>query len=134
MSDSNSTVETNEVKIGGVVKWDPRVFEPRESGQKTIVVFAVEWERPKSDGKKSVFHVKAFGDLADKLKGEKLAQGDTVVVRGSLNESKWKDKKTDEWRNQIEVWPLAVEFLQRGDGGGDFAAPSASSNDDEFPF
>ena len=134
MSDSTGTVETNKIEIGGVVKWEPKFFDPKEAGQKTIAVFAIEWERPKSDGKKSVFHVKAFGDLADKLKGEKLDQGDTVLVTGSLNESKWKDKKTDEWKNRIEVWPLSVEFLERGDGGGDFGTPAGTADDDDIPF
>lgn len=133
MSDKQGTVETNRIEIGGTVKWPPKFFEPQAEGQKTIAVFAIEWERPKSDGKKSVFHIKAFGDLADKLKNEKLDEGDSVFVVGSLNESKWKDKKTDEWKNRIEVWPLSVEFLERGDGGGDFAAAPAA-DDDDIPF
>lgn len=128
MSDS-----VNKVEIEGIVKWEPKFFEPREEGQKTIGVFAIEWVRPKSD-KKSVFHVKAFGDLANKLKDEKLAEGDKVLVKGSLNESKWKDKQTDEWKNRIELWPLSVDFIERGDGGGDFGDTGSSSADDDIPF
>lgn len=129
MSDS-----INKVEIEGVVKWEPKFFEPREEGQKLIGVFAVEWVRPKSDNKRSVFHVKSFGDLATKLKDEKLAEGDTVLIKGSLNESKWKDKQTDEWKNRIELWPLSVEFVERGDGGSDFAAAAPTADDEDIPF
>lgn len=130
MSDS-----VNKVELQGVVKWSPNFFEPREEGQKMIAVFAIEWVRPKSD-KKSVFHIKGFGDLAEKLKSDNLSEGDTVRVEGSLNESKWKDKKTDEWKNRIEVWPLKVEFIERGDGDGDFgdSGASATADDDDIPF
>lgn len=129
--------DKNSVEIEGTVKWEPRVFEPREEGQKVIMSFAIEWERPKTD-KKSVFHVKAFGDLAEKLRDEKLDEGDEVTVTGSLNESKWKDKKTDEWRNQIETWATKVEIGERAGGGsddgdGDFA-PASDAEDDDIPF
>jgi single-stranded DNA-binding protein len=127
---------TNKVEIEGTVKWEPRVFEPREEGQKVIVSFAIEWERPKTD-KKSVFHVKAFGDLAEKLKDDNLGEGDVVTVTGSLNESKWKDKKTDEWRNQIETWATKVEIGERagGDDGGDFGGgDEPAAEDDDIPF
>lgn len=125
----------NEATVEGYVKWEPRVFEPREDGQKLIMVFAIEQTRPKSD-KKSVFRVKAFGDLAQKLKDDNLDIGDRVIVEGSLNENKWKDKQTDQWKDQIEIWPLKVEFVERasGDTGDDFGAPAAGAEDDDIPF
>lgn len=132
----------NKVEIEGIVKWEPRVFEPQEEGHKTITVFAIEWVRPKSDNKRSVFHVKTFGKLAEKLKAEKISQGDTVLLKGSINESKWKDKQTDEWRNQIEIWPLSVEFKERVEGTPedeeDTSTFTPSGNDeedaDDIPF
>lgn len=129
-------MSTNKVEIEGVVKWEPRVFEPQNSDQKWIFVFAIEWVRPKSDNKRSVFHIKAFGDVAEKLRDENLSVGDTVLVSGSLNESKWKDKKTDEWRNQIETWATKVEIKERigGDDSGEFAAVGADAADDDIPF
>lgn len=132
MSDMKNTVE-----IQGTVKWEPRIFEPQNSDQKVIVSAAIEWVRPKTDNKRSVFHVKAFGELAEKLKSEKLDQGDVITVSGSLNESKWKDKKTDDWKNQIEIWATKVEIDERA-GGGDVPdfEPSgpASADDDDIPF
>lgn len=129
----------NKVEVSGIVKWEPRIFEPREEGQKCITIFAIEWVRPKSDNKRSVFHCKAFGQLAEKLRDERLAQGDTVLVSGSLNESNWKDKKTDEWKNQIEIWPLKVEFMDRAEGGtapdtSDFVPVSGVAEDEDIPF
>lgn len=127
----------NKVEIRGVVKWEPRKFDPKEEGQKTILVFAIEWERPKSE-KRSVFHVKTFGDLADELVKEKLDQGDTVLVSGSLNETKWKDKKTEEWVNRVEVWANKVEIEERtsgDDSGGDFGGgETPDAEDDDIPF
>jgi len=122
----------NKVELQGTVKWEPRVFEPREEGQKVIVSFAIEWERPKTD-KKSVFHVKTFGDLAETLRNDNLGEGDVVTITGSLNESKWKDKKTDEWRNQIETWATKVEIGERA-GGEDFAPVGGGESDDDIPF
>lgn len=133
MSDKQATTETNRIEIGGTVKWPPRFFDPKEDGQKAIVIFAIEWERPKSDGKKSVFHIKAFGDMAEKLKSEQLDEGDAVAVIGSLNESKWKDKRTDEWKSRVEIWPMSVEFISRGNGGSDFVT-SPTEDDDNIPF
>lgn len=128
----------NKIEIGGTIKWEPRTFEAQEEGQKTIVVFAIEWERPKS-GKKSVFNIKAFGDLADELKKEGVSQGDVVSIVGSLNETNWKDKKTDEWKKQIEVWANKVEFVERISGSkpdtSDFVpVGSATEADDDIPF
>lgn len=131
-----SDVTTNKSEVSGTVKWEPRVFAPREEGQKTIVSFAIEWQRPKSE-KKSVFHIKAFGDLAEKLVEDSLSQGDSIVAEGSLNETNWKDKKTDEWKTQIEVWANKVEFIDRangGDFGGTDAGKSGYEEDADLPF
>ncbi len=129
---------TNKTEIEGMVKWAPKFFEPKEEGQKIISSFAIEWERPKSGGKKSVFHVKAFGDLAEKLRDENLDEGDTVTIAGSLNESKWKDKKTDEWRNQIEVWANKVEIGERAGGPepdtSDFVPVGGVEAEEDIPF
>jgi hypothetical protein len=125
----------NEVKIGGTIKWEPKFFEPKSDDQKLIAVFAIEWIRPKSE-KKSVFNIKAFGDMAETLKKENIAQGDEVVVSGSLNETNWKDKQTDEWKKQIEVWASKVEIGDRANGGdesGDFGG-STDADDDDIPF
>lgn len=121
---------TNKVEISGTVKWDPNVFPPRNDEQKPILVFAVEHHKPKSQ-RTSVFHVKAYGDLVDTLTAENLAQGDKVVVTGSLNEAKWKDKQTDEWKNRIEIWAFNVEFVERA-GAPDLAGVAASF--DDIPF
>lgn len=125
----------NKVEIQGTVKWEPRIFEPQNSDQKVIVSAAIEWVRPKTDNKRSVFHIKAFGDLAEKLRDEKISEGDVITVTGSLNESKWKDKKTDEWKNQIEIWATKVEIDARNDseGGDDFGGP-ATADEDDIPF
>lgn len=121
----------NSVEIEGAVKWAPKVFPPREEGQKPIMVFALEYAG-KND-KKSVFHFKAYGDLAEALEGDNLSQGDTVLVYGTLNEAKWKDKKTDEWVNRIEVWANKVEFVDRINTG-DFVAAGVAEDDDSIPF
>ncbi len=126
----------NKVEISGQIKWEPKFFEPREEGQKLISLFSIEWVRPKSE-KKSVFSVKAFGDLAEELKKEGIAQGDTVSVVGSLNETNWKDKQTDEWKKQIEVWAHKVEFIERlsAPDTSDFVpVGNAPADDDSIPF
>lgn len=120
----------NRVEVEGYVKWEPNVFPPRNEEQKPILVFAVEHQKPKSQ-RTSVFHIKAYGDLVDTLTNENLSQGDKVVVTGSLNEAKWKDKRTDEWKNRIEIWATGVEFTERG-GSPDLAAVAASFED--LPF
>lgn len=130
--------QVNELKVAGTLKWEPRVFEPKEDGQKTIFTFAIEWVRPKSD-KKSVFNVKAFGKLADELVSEKLDQGDEVTITGSLNETRWKDKKTDEWVNRVEIWANKVEVVGRAGGSApdtsDFVAVGGAVDDDsDIPF
>ena len=121
----------NTVEIQGVVKWEPKLFPPREDGQKPIMVFALEYAG--KNNRTSVFHFKAYGDLAETLDTEQLAQGDTVLVAGMLNEAKWKDKKTDEWVNRIEVWANKVEFVERV-GGGEFAPVGDGAADDDIPF
>ena len=125
----------NRAEVEGIVKWEPRVFEPREDGQKLIMVFAIEQPKGKTD-KKQVFRCKVFGDTAEKLKDERLDIGDRVRVEGILNENKWKDKQTDEWKDQIEIWPSKVEFVERADGGGDgdFGGGSSDAEDDDIPF
>ena len=124
----------NTVEIEGVVKWEPKSFPPREEGHRLIVVFAVEFTG-KND-RKSVFHIKAFGSTAEKLNEENLSQGDQLLVKGMLNEGKWKDKD-DNWHTQIEVWANQIEFIERvgGDTGGEFAAaPAGGADDDDIPF
>lgn len=125
----------NKVEIGGTIKWEPKFFEPKSDDQKLICVFAIEWVRPKSE-KKSVFNIKAFGDLAEELKKENVAQGDVVTVLGGLNETNWKDKQTDEWKKQIEVWANKVTFSERAAGeDGDFGdSGSTDAEDDDIPF
>lgn len=103
---------TNKVEISGVVKWDPNVFPPRSEDQKPIMVFAVEFTNEKSN-RTSVFHVKSYGELAETLQTENISQGDAVIVSGSLNEAKWKDKRTDEWKSRVEIWARTVEFTDR---------------------
>lgn len=121
----------NRVEVEGYIKWEPNVFPPRNEEQKPILVFAVEHQKPKSQ-RTSVFHIKVYGDLVDTLTSENLSQGDKVVVTGSLNEAKWKDKRTDEWKNRIEIWASSVEFTERGGGTPDLAAVAASF--DDIPF
>lgn len=121
----------NTVEIQGVVKWEPKLFPPREEGQKPIMVFALEYAG--KNNRTSVFHFKAYGDLAETLDTEQIAQGDTVLVTGMLNEAKWKDKKTDEWVNRIEVWANKVEFVERV-GGGEFVPVGGGAEDDDLPF
>lgn len=127
----------NHVEIEGQVKWEPKVFAPREQGQKPITVFAIELRSSKSPST-SVFHCKAYGDVSEALGQENLSQGDTVLVTGRLNESKWKDKRTDEWMNRIEIWANQVDFVERvGDGqsaAGEFVAVSTPPADDDIPF
>lgn len=119
----------NHVEIAGVVKWEPKMFPPREEGQKPIMVFALEYAG--KNNRHSVFHFKAYGDLASTLESEQLSQGDTILVTGMLNEAKWKDKQTDEWINRIEVWANKVDFVERVSG-----APSGSGGDayEDVPF
>ncbi len=110
----------NKIEITGVVKWEPNVFPGKQEGQKEIVVFALEHKAPKTD-RVSVFHVKLYGDQAQQAQESNLAQGDHVFVTGRLNESKWKDKKTDEWKSRVEIWGSSLVI-------GD--AP----DDDDIPF
>jgi post-segregation antitoxin (ccd killing protein) len=122
---------TNKIELAGKIKWEPKVFAAREEGQKDIMVFALEYHRPKST-KLSVFHVKLYGDVAEKAKTEKINIGDEVKVTGIINESKWKDKQTDQWNSRVEIWPNQLEVLSRvtdfvGVGAGDF-------DDDSIPF
>ncbi len=127
-------MSVNKVELQGTVKWEPKIFPPQQDGQKPIMVFALEYAG-KND-RKSVFHFKAYGDLVETLDTEGLAQGDTVLVNGILNEAKWKDKKTDEWVNRIEVWANKVEFVERvaGVDTSDFAPVNGDAADDDIPF
>jgi single-stranded DNA-binding protein len=121
---------TNNVEISGIVKWDPNVFPPKSEDQKPIMVFAVEFKREKSN-RSSVFHVKSYGDLTQTLQSKGLTQGDQVVVTGSLNEAKWKDRNTDEWKSRVEVWAHNVDFVSRA--GNDTSARAVDSYED-IPF
>lgn len=121
---------TNNVEISGIVKWQPNVFPPKSEDQKPIMVFAVEYQREKSN-RTSVFHVKSYGELTETLQGNNLSQGDVVVVSGSLNEAKWKDRNTDEWKSRVEVWARNVDFVSRA--SGDTSTRSVESFDD-IPF
>lgn len=120
---------TNSVEISGVVKWDPNVFPPRSDDQKAILVFAIEFTNAKSN-RTSVFHAKAYGDLAETLQAENLSQGDGVIVSGSLNEAKWKDKRTDEWKSRVEIWARTVTFTDRTAA----SVGAGSISDDDIPF
>ena len=121
---------TNNVEISGIVKWDPNVFPPKSEDQKPIMVFAVEFKREKSN-RSSVFHVKSYGDMTQTLQSKGLTQGDQVVVTGSLNEAKWKDRNTDEWKSRVEVWAHNVDFVSRA--GNDTSARAVDSYED-IPF
>jgi single-stranded DNA-binding protein len=119
----------NEVSLEGILKWEPKKFDPKQDGQKPIMVFALEQTQENTD-RRSLFHCKAYGDLAGTLAQENLSQGDRILVEGRLNESKWKDKQTDEWKSRIEVWARKVEFVDR------VAAGVAAGGDDfdDIPF
>lgn len=121
----------NHVEIEGVVKWEPRVFHPRENGQHPIIMLALEYID--KNERRSVFTCKAFGELAQSLFDEQVDIGDTISVAGYLNEAKWKDKKTDQWVNRVEIISNRIEFISRANAG-EFGNDFNSSDDDDIPF
>jgi len=69
--------------------------------------------------------------MTQTLQSKGLTQGDQVVVTGSLNEAKWKDRNTDEWKSRVEVWAHNVDFVSRA--GNDTSARAVDSYED-IPF
>ena len=125
----------NKVVIVGIVKWEPDIYEARTAEQSDVASLKLEHTHQKSD-KTSVFTVKQFagseGNLVDAIRAGEVTQGTQIKVEGYLREGRWKDKKTDEWKSQVEINAFAFEVI---DGGGE-AAPvaAAAASDDDIPF
>ena len=125
----------NKVTIVGIVKWAPDIYEARTADQSDVASIKLEHTHPKSE-KTSVFTVKQFDNGEDGLvaavKAGLVDQGTQLKVEGYLREGRWKDKKTDEWKSQVEINAFAFEVI---DGGG-AAVPVAAAVDDsdEIPF
>lgn len=125
----------NKVTIQGVVKWSPDIYEARTADQSDVASLKLEHTHPKSE-KTSVFTVKQFDNGEDGLvaavKSGLVDQGAQLKIEGYLREGRWKDKKTDEWKSQVEINAFSFEVI---DGGGE-AVPVAAAvdDDDSIPF
>lgn len=125
----------NKVIIEGVVKWAPDIYEARTAEQSDVASLKLEHTHPKSE-KTSVFTVKQFDNGEDGLvaavKAGLVDQGTQLKVEGYLREGRWKDKKTDEWKSQVEINAFSHEVI--GSDGAAVPVAAAVDDSDEIPF
>lgn len=82
----------------------------------SVVIFSVAVNSYKRNGEKwnaavSYFDVKAFGKLADSLRGS-LHKGLPVVIEGKLRQERWQSQDGSA-KSAVRVYADRVEFLAR---------------------
>lgn len=113
----------NTVSITGTVRWQPNVNETKTGTKVASLTLVLEDDQRESP---SNIKVSAFGDLASLL--EQYNEDDYLQVDGYLFESRWKDKRTDEWKREVGVRAQSVKTL----AAATFATSGVADND--IPF
>lgn len=91
---------------------------------KAVLNFSIANNRSYKSGKQwqdeaSFFDCRVWGSFAESLM-QRLAKGVQVAVSGRLQQDKWKDKQTGQWKSKVYILADSVQVLTRSEQGSSF--------------
>lgn len=94
----------NEVSFAGYIDKAPETYASASTGKRVITLHCVLVDEARGAGTQEQIHnvkVKVFERLADLALSVK--KGDNVIIKGKLQENKWKDKNTGIEKGYLEI-------------------------------
>ena len=127
-------INFNQVLLGGRVAADPKTQQLPGGSNKARFAVAVTSYRKGIDGEfkedTSYINVEAFGYLVDRIT-KNLRKGTTVLVRGKVQEDKWKDSATGQTRFRTYVWAESVDFVNNNQQNNQQQQPKQNNQPDQ---
>lgn len=96
--------EINQIVISGELYNDPTPLKFGDGNTGAGITIVQYVQREGKDPSKRFFSGCAWSpEAANDLLSGKYHKGDKIIISGKLDERKWKDSKTDEWKSQVQI-------------------------------
>ena len=96
--------DINQVTISGELYNDPAALKFGDGNTGAGLTLVQYIQRDGKDPSKRFFSGCAWSpEVARELLSGRYHKGDKIIISGKLDERKWKDAKTEEWKSQVQI-------------------------------